>query len=359
MDDQIQQSVVETPEIENNVVETPKNEVETPKIEVKPTEKEAPKSIKEHIQAVKKENEAKKVDNSGVKDPEKALEKPAWTPNYKVKAYDSEYDIPENFRQFINEKNEADFRKLFEKSFATETVLQKNQKIRETNTQYEKAIKEKYEPLERGVQMASKYLERGDYDSLFDLLKIPEKNLQAWMLQKLKMRDLPPEERALYDSHSASQKKLYELEQQTETYRQTLEQIQATQEQQAIAARHNEMDQILNRPEIKAIVDSFDARLGQAGAFKTEVIQRAAFTAQTKGLDLSAEQAVQEFLKLLPPTTATQAVSPADRVVVANDKKPTLPNVAGKTTSPAAQKVMSLDDLKKLRAQSIKSMQTS
>jgi septal ring-binding cell division protein DamX len=45
-----------------------------------------------------------------------APETPAYTPNYKIKAYDSEYEIPENFRGYINKDNEKNFREVFEKA---------------------------------------------------------------------------------------------------------------------------------------------------------------------------------------------------------------------------------------------------
>jgi hypothetical protein len=104
------------------------------------------------------------------------------------------------------------------------------------------------------------------------------------------------------------------------------------------------------------VADRFDTRQNQAGAFKNEVIQRAQFLFQTKGTDLSAEQAVAEFMKLIvadaPASNPNNTVIPAK----AGAKNPTLPNLAGQTTSPAAQKVKSLADLQALKKQANMSM---
>jgi hypothetical protein len=282
-----------------------------------------------------------------------------WTPNYKVKAYDSEFDIPETYHGYINEKNEKEFRQLFSKAYGLDVMKEKNDKLRSQNEVFEKSIKEKYEPLEKGVARVSRFLENKDFGSFFDALKINVEDLQKWMLRELQLKDLPPEQQEIYNNSKASQRQLYELEQQAAAYKQQLEGYQSQSEQQAISQRSTELDQVLASPSVKSLVEKFDAK-NQVGAFRNEVLQRAAFIAQTKGVDLSAEQAVQEVLKLVSWNQEQQAQKSPDETVLSpkENSKPTLPTIAGKTKSPAAQKVKTLDDLYKLKAQAIKNMQS-
>jgi hypothetical protein len=274
-----------------------------------------------------------------------------YTPNYTVKAYDSEYKIPEAYHSFINEKNEKEFKQIFSKAYATDVLIGKNNKLRESNDALEKKIREDYLPISKGLDVANKYIANRDFDSFFELLNIPEAHLQDWMLKKLQMKDLPPEQQELYTKSSTTQKQLYQLEQVTEQYRQELESMKQASTAAQVEQRTNELEKILSRSDVKAVADRFDTRLNQAGAFKNEVIQRAQFLFQTKGTDLSAEQAVAEFMKLV--ATDTPSGNPNNTVIPAKagNKNPTLPNLAGQTTSPAAQKVKSLADLQALKKQ--------
>lgn len=279
-----------------------------------------------------------------------------YTPNYKVKAYDAEYEIPATYHSFINEKNEKEFKQLFSKAYGLDVMQGKNTKLREQNTALEKIVNEKYLPLYNGLEIANKYIANQDFGSLFEMLKIPVANVQGWMLRELQMKDLPVEQQEIYNRNSTTQKQLYQLEQLAEKQAQELSSIKEATTQAQVVQRANELDKVLDRPDVKAAVSRFDTRLNKIGAFKDEVIQRAQFIAQTKGQDLSAEQAVQEFMKLI--ATDTPSANPNQTVIAAKSgsNNPTLPNLTGQTTSPAAQKVKSMADLYALKKQAIASM---
>ena len=153
-----------------------------------------------------------------------------------------------------------------------------------------------------------------------------------------------------------SQKQLYQLEQANESYRSELESIKSASTEAAVVQRETELNTILNRQDVKAIADRFDTRHNQAGAFKNEVIQRAQILHQTKGQDLSAEKAVEEFLKLI--VLDSPSSSPSNTVIATKNgaKAPTLPNLTGQTISPAAQKVKTMADLYALKKQAIAEM---
>lgn len=275
-----------------------------------------------------------------------------YTPNVKVLAYDKEYEIPEKFRAYLNKDNEKDFREVFEKAFATEEMKGKYTKFRE---EAQEAKKNNAALVGRFNQLG-KFIDNKDYDSFFKEAAIPEAELQKWMLQKLQMKDLPPEQQQVYTSQQELRQKAYQLEMENQRLQSEYGQMQTAQQQQLLSQRSAELDGAIAKPEVDAVAKNFDSRLGQPGAFRNEVINRAAFVYQTTGKDLSVEEAVKEVLKIV--AWNTQGGS-SDNVVtkqgIQQAPKPTLPNVAGKATSPAAQKVKSIDDLKKIRNQMIQS----
>lgn len=279
-----------------------------------------------------------------------------YTPNYEVLAYGNKYEIPKEYQGFINESNEKEFKQLFSKAFAADELLNKNNKIREHNANLEKEIKEKYLPVYKGLDVVNKYLANQDFGSFFEMLKIPVEQVQAWMLKELQMKDLPPEQQQLYTTTSKTQKQLYQLEQINEQQRLELEAIKEASTNALVQQRTNELNTILNRSDVKAVADRFDTQQNQVGAFRDEVINRAKFLYQTKGQDLSAEQAVEEFMKLIMANAPS--ASPNNTVIApkSGTKAPTLPNLAGQTTGPAAQKVKSMADLQALKKQAIASM---
>jgi hypothetical protein len=285
---------------------------------------------------------------------------PAFSPNYKVKAYDNEYEIPENFRQYMKDaETEKAFRDVFEQVYALQTMKDKNAKIRQANETFEKQIKERYEPLDKIVSRVGKFINNEDYDSVFDTLNISEEKLQAWMLRKLQMKELPPEHQQMYNKYSANQKQLLTIEEQAEAYRNELESMKAQAHEEGVKRRHAELDSFLQRAEVNSIASQYDSQVGQPGMFKTEVIKRGIYAQQVLKQDITVEQAVNEVLSLMNwnRNTASAPQQPAGPKVVqaSGEKKPTLPNLAAKANSPAAQKINSLEDLKRIAAQKLSS----
>ncbi len=267
-----------------------------------------------------------------------------WTPSYKVKAYDKEHEIPENFRPFINQENEKDFKDIFEKAFALETIKGKYQKTKEI---YEK-VNNDYTTVSKELGKPSKYIQNGDFDSYFSYLGIDDAALQKWMYQKLTISELSPEQQALYHKNQEALKKQYELEQQNSELKVQADEYNQIKTEQAIAKRSQELDTELARPDIASISRNFDSKAGKQGAFREEVINRASFLVQQSGKDISAKDAVAEVLRLV----AWDKQITGDKVLPTKaGDKPTLPSLQGKASSPVAQKIKSLDDLRKLKSQ--------
>jgi flagellar biosynthesis chaperone FliJ len=266
----------------------------------------------------------------------------AWTPNYKVKAYDNEYEIPENFRSYINQENEKHFKEVFERSFAFDTI---KQKYKDAHSKYQE-VNGKYDNISKNLEKLSKYVQNGDYDSFFNSIQIPETAIQQWIYNKLQIQDLPQDQQQLYTKNSEYQRQLMTMQEQYEEMQSKLGEFESFKQEQALQQRHAELDSAIYGGEFKGLAESYDARVGQPGAFKNEVILRAAAVASSTGKDLSAQEAVQEFAKLV--AWNNQNGVQAGGVAQKGNSRPTIPSVSGKASSPVAPQVKSIEDLKKL-----------
>jgi len=266
----------------------------------------------------------------------------AWTPNYKVKAYDNEYEIPENFRSYINQDNEKNFKEVFERSFAFDTI---KQKYKDAHSKYQE-VNGKYDTISKNLDKLSKYVQGGDFDSFFGSINIPEADIQKWIYNKLQIQSLPQDQQQLYTKNSEYQKQLSSMQEQYEEMQSKLGEFETYKQEQAIQQRHSELDSAIINSEYKSLAESYDARVGQPGAFKNEVILRAAAVANATGKDLSVQEAVQEFAKLV--AWNNQNGVQAGGVAQKGNSRPTIPSVSGKASSPVAPQVKSIEDLKKL-----------
>jgi len=266
----------------------------------------------------------------------------AWTPNYKVKAYDNEYEIPENFRSYINQENEKNFKEVFERSFAFDTI---KQKYKDAHSKYQE-VNGKYDTISKNLDKLSKYVQGGDFDSFFGSINIPEADIQKWIYNKLQIQSLPQDQQQLYTKNSEYQKQLSNMQEQYEEMQSKLGEFESYKQEQAIQQRHSELDSAIVNSEYKSLAESYDARVGQPGAFKNEVILRAAAVANATGKDLSVQEAVQEFAKLV--AWNNQNGVQAGGVAQKGNSRPTIPSVSGKASSPVAPQVKTIEDLKKL-----------
>jgi predicted nucleic acid-binding Zn-ribbon protein len=265
-----------------------------------------------------------------------------WTPNYKVKAYDNEYEIPENFRSYINQENEKNFKEVFERSFAFDTI---KQKYKDAHTKYQD-VNGRYETVSKNLDKLSKYVQNNDFDSFFKSINIPEQTIQQWIYNKLQVQDLPQEQQQLYTKNSEYQRQLLSMQEQYEEMQSKLGEFESYKQQQALQQRVSELDSAINSSEYKSIAEAYDARVGQPGAFKNEVILRAAAVANATGKDLSPAEAVQELAKLV--AWNSQNGGQVGGVAQKANGRPTIPSVSGKASSPVAPQVKSIEDLKKL-----------
>lgn len=325
------------------------------------TDTEVSGSVPETIEQVAEKIEAAKAGAAPV--PEQApVEKPAFVPNYKYKAYEKEYEIPEQFRALIkDEATNAEIRKIFEKATGFDGLMPKYQRSKSTIEAVSKEytdFKSQVAPVLDVYNKATRYLQRGDLDSLFETLGIGDEALQKHMLQKLTLTGTAKD---AYTKQREALRRQYELEDQQVQQSQEANQYKEQYESLLAQQRTSELQTELSRPEIAELASQFDARHGQ-GAFFKEVVQRAIFHHQQTGEDLTAKDAVTNVANLFKPMFTTVSPEAAVRKAeaqVANtvQKKngvPVIPNVGGRNSSPVTKEITSLDELRaKIKAGTI------
>jgi hypothetical protein len=324
------------------------SETTTPNLET--TENAQAVNASEQSQAAATEEAAASKGISGIKQKiakaaagDALSKEAAYQPNFKFKVLDQEQEFDELLRPLIKSKDvEEKIRELYSKGFGIEHIKGERQKFREEL----ETLKPQYESLNKGLDQLSNMLGKKDYLGFFNALKIPEEDILQYALSRVQYKEMPPEQRQQLDAQYQEKQRLEYLEQ---TNQQLLEMYQ----NQAVHQRTSELDGYLGKPDIQATASAFDARVGQPGAFRDEVIRRGQYHASISGQDIPVEQAVREVMALIgnatpAPQMQAAAVNPA--TVAAQQNKPVIPNIKGRGTSPAKKAISSISDLRKYAA---------
>jgi hypothetical protein len=134
-------------------------------------------------------------------------------------------------------------------------------------------------------------------------------------------------------------------------------------QQQMVAMREREVNMVLSRPDVVALSTSLDARFGKVGVLREEMINRGKLY-HAQGMDISAEQALNEVLQLAgiapgqgtPVTNPGAGQAPQKKIagtgqVLRPQNKQVIKNVGSGGKSPTKQVIKSMDDLRKRRDQ--------
>lgn len=271
---------------------------------------------------------------------------PAFTPNFKVKAYNKEYEIPEMFRGLItNEETQKQVAEIFSKAYA----LDEAKPIHQSTVERANRAEAQYNALHADLQKAAQHVGRNDFENAFKVMGINPTSVYQWVLEKARMQQLPPEQQQQIMQQKQIETEAFELRQQNEYLQQQMQ-------QQAIVARQQSLSQAISRPGVVEIASEYDQKVGQPGAFAQEVIRRAAWMESQTGQDITAEQAVDATLQFVnawrTPAQTTQEIvaeqAPATKAQKA--KVPVIPSVPGKGVSPVKRIPKSIDDLRQLAA---------
>jgi len=257
---------------------------------------------------------------------------------------DQEKEIPDFLKDVIKDaETEKKIRELFEKSDGLDVVKPKFQETR----QELKQVRTEFQNMQTQIGDLRTDYQRGDFDSFFKKLQIPEEKVLNWMVEKIRYNQLPDDQRRILDERKQAQQQVYEQER-------TLTSREQAYMQQLSSAKGELLELGLEKAETKSFSDSFDARFGKAGAFR-EAVVNVGEAAWDRGIDLSPQQAIKQVMdhygKLISgQASAPQGAAPATPPPVKSEP-PTIPNVSGRqSSSPTSSKPKSLDDLRKLAA---------
>lgn len=264
-----------------------------------------------------------------------------WTPNYKFKVMDKEHEFPEYIKGVLNKENYEEIKDVYLKAYGLPHVKERAIKYEQEIANL-RPIQEQYTQQTQALEYLG-HLMRNDFGTFVKEMKIPKKDILKYALDVINYEELPPEQKQEYDRNIESRQRLSYLERQNST-------LQEREMQAQVHLRHQQLDYCLNRPEVKAIVDAFDAKVGQPGAFKSEVIQKAQWIeAQTSNSpggprSLSPEEAVAYVVKMYSPFVQSNV---GGQEITPKSEKPVIPNIKAGAKGPVKQKIRSLADLRK------------
>lgn len=293
-----------------------------------------------------------KTATKGVKTPEI----PTYSPNFKFKVFDEEQkkDVEREFEDWakglIKTKDLEDkFRDVYTKVTGFETVKKsRNQMKNEVQR-----LQGEAEGFKKSLGILDGYVQGNDLQSFFESLKIPEDKILRYALDRINYHQLPDEKKREYDGARDLKYKSQILAEDNQRLETQFMQSQAS-------MREQELGMALQSPDVKAIADAFDSRLGTPGAFRQEVVRRGQYYWHANKQDIPVSQAIREIVSLLGQPaqaqntmTANAATTGGAEAVQAPEQKPIIPNIQGRGTSPAKKMPRSIADLKKLREGSI------
>lgn len=276
-----------------------------------------------------------------------------YQPNFKYKVQDTEAEFDEALRPLIKQKEiEEKIRELYTKAGGLDAIKPKHEKLKqdfEQTMQKYTEISTNYSNLDKSLRLLSKYVEKGDFDSFFSSLKIPDKAIFGWVNQKLKEMELSPEERTRLAQQRQEMTRALTVEEQNAELQQELQQIRTE-------TFRTQMSVALARPDVQNVMQAWDSRVGRPGAFLAEVQKVGYYHHLQTGQDLPPEQAVAEVVGTLgkvigtgaPQAATGMTTTPPAGATAAGAPKPVLPNVASSGSSPVRRAPKSLDDLRKI-----------
>jgi len=280
---------------------------------------------------------------------------PEWTPDYKFKVLDQEHEIPDYIRPVITKDNHGEVKEIFEKAYGLSHVKERAAKHSEELERL-RPVEEKYSKLNENWDYLNGLVQKGDMRTFAETLKLPKQDVLKYALELIEYDNLPPEQKVEYDSRRESDHRLSDLERENQSLRNMGIQNQ-------VQARTQQVNRILERDNIKGIVQDFDARMGE-GEFLQEVINHGAMVeARTKNNPngptiLTIDDAVNQVLKKYgspvqaagtqeqDTTTSDAAPSP-----VSTKAKPVIPNISAGHKSPAKKVISSLSELREIQQQ--------
>jgi hypothetical protein len=267
---------------------------------------------------------------------------PAFTPDWKYKVKDKEFEIEPWAREGI--KDEETYKKakrLWERSHGLDEVLQSRDQLKSQYEGVQPTVKE-YNAIVKNLNEISHYYNEGDYDSFFEKLGISFEVLFNYVKSKHDRSQLAPEVQRELETARQIRVSNY-------NYEQRLKDLETSNQQSSIQARIQQLDSVISS-KAGDIANRFnEANGGNPNAFREYVVFRAQQLSREAERVLSTDEVVdrvREDVARLLGVQSTASTTPAQPGAVG--KPPVIPNVRAGAQSPVRQPPKSLDDLKNL-----------
>lgn len=278
---------------------------------------------------------------------------------YKFSASQKEHDIPEFLRGVIkDEKTEKELKTILSKAYGSDLLIEKNKKLEgnftessKENTNIKGAINDLRQVFADATKPGGNILK---LDQWLEKLMIPEETMLQWAVAKVKLMEMPPEQRNAIVAQMNAEKRAAVLNQEQQS-------LQGQNMDSERRLKSLELQSALMSPDVQRAAQRFDKITGKAGSFEEAVRTTGSLAWFKDGINLPTNQAVSKVIEQYglnaleaDPAPATMgATAPQNgqtrQVVQRTDR--TIPNVAGKANqSPLKQKPRSIDDIKKLAA---------
>lgn len=272
---------------------------------------------------------------------------PAFTPNFKVKVTDKEFDVPERFRELIKDADsQKEVLEILEKAYG----LDHHYKPKHEKLQNEfSTVMTEQKNFKAGLDnLATMVKDKSTFMQFMQFWGVDKKALYELVANEVQFDELPENQRNEILTQRQREADARKAKTDSEGYQQRWLQSETRN-------RHLIVDNAISRSDIAKVVSEFDTRVGQVGAFKQEVINRGIMHAQRTGKDLDPETAVREVMSLLgyhEEEAQTKAAQPKVVATVKQKNLPVIPAVAGAgSASPVKKVIKNVAELRALAKQ--------
>lgn len=284
---------------------------------------------------------------------------PEYTPNFKFKVFDQEKEVDEWLRPIVKNKEMEDkVRDLLTKAHGLPKIKSERDGLRTEYDNFKKSIANEYAPIVQNYRdlskMSAEARQSGDWGQFFHAAQIPAQAVIRWAANTVAHLEKNPNYLDQAQNSWKTNSNLTNLQSENETLKQQTERLHMERQQM-------ELDYHLRTPEIQDYAQSFDTRMATPNAFRNEVIRRGALIEMTENRVATPQEIVSDMMRIYGgvPQAPSQTRPMQGQVqsegtttaVTGSEGKPVLPNIKGRSGSPAKTIVKSTDDLRKIYAQ--------
>jgi len=297
-----------------------------------------------------------------------------YVPDLTFKVMDQTYQFDERLTPLIKDKEtEEYFREMAQRAYGLDYVKDDRTALRTENQQLMQ-FREKFAPVKTDLDFAMDRLKAQDFESFKDVFGITDEMVFNYARTKARLADpeTPEEFKWTYQQNRQNAQANYDLyHQNRQLY------AQSGQAAPNIAA---ELEQTLQDPNVAHFAQEWDARAGQQGAFRQEIINRGKLHHMEHKQDIMPQQIVQQLTsqypapagqyqpqyRPLPPLVPFQqnghqqfnggTPPPQQPPTIAavpsrqapQGRPPVIPHTPGSGSSPVRRQVRSIEDIRKL-----------